>query len=416
MALPTQLAYGSREHKLYRRGAWAAFVLLVIVVGFAYIDVGSLSIGENTYNLSVTRLTKAVSFMVAILGLQVIVGFTGQVALGQSFFFGTGAYVAAWLVADQDWPILLTFVVVVPVCFIIGMILGLPAVRIKGLYLALVTLGMAQVFPSIINLEQLRPYTNGAGGKLLESDLEAPGWIPFDGIAGFLQSLPAVGGFFGDGDLSSREEEGLWKFMLAIVIAGICFWMVSNLVKSRPGRAIRAIRDNETGAAVSGMNLAMTKTLSFGVASALGGVGGVIYVAELGIASPADFSLVLAINFIVGLVVGGVGTLSGAVIGGLVITFVPDWSSATQSAPLIDERLLQGPTGPFILGVLLILLMFFLPGGIVAGFRQLRARFVQVLPPVAPGGGAGAAAAPPSPAPEMTEEEREPATSSTPGG
>lgn len=208
MALPKQLAYGSREHKLYRRGAWAAFVLLVIVVGFAYIDVGSLSIGENTYNLSVTRLTKAVSFMVAILGLQVIVGFTGQVALGQSFFFGTGAYVAAWLVADQDWPILLTFVVVVPVCFIIGMILGLPAVRIKGLYLALVTLGMAQVFPSIINLEQLRPYTNGAGGKLLESDLEAPGWIPFDGIAGFLQSLPAVGGFFGDGDLSSREEEG----------------------------------------------------------------------------------------------------------------------------------------------------------------------------------------------------------------
>ncbi|MEM9036792.1 MAG: branched-chain amino acid ABC transporter permease [Actinomycetota bacterium] len=415
MAFPKQLAHGSREHKLYTRGAWVAFVLFVILVAFAYVDVGTLSIGDNNYNLSVTRLTKAVAFMVAILGLQVIVGFTGQLALGQSFFFGTGAYLTAWLVADHDWPVLLTLVVVVPFCFVVGMVLGLPAVRVRGLYLALVTLGMAQVFPAIISLQQLQEYTNGAGGKLLDSDLVAPSWIPFDGIAGFLQSLPLVGDFFGDGDLSSREEERLWKFMLAIAIAGVCFWMVSNLVKSRPGRAIRAVRDNETGAAVSGINLALTKTLSFGVASALGGVGGVIYVAELGIASPLDFSLVLAINFIVGLVVGGVGTLSGAVIGGLVITLIPDWSSATQSAGFLPERWLQGPTGAFILGVLLIILTFVLPGGIVAGFRRLRARFVQVMPPVIPGAGAATTSAEP-PAEMTDEDEREPTPSSTPGG
>ncbi|MEO1063935.1 MAG: branched-chain amino acid ABC transporter permease [Actinomycetota bacterium] len=410
MAFPKRIAHGSREHKIYHWSAWGAFVLFVILVAFAYVDVGSISLGENTYNISLTRLTKAVSFMIAILGLQVIVGFTGQVALGQSFFFGTGAYITAWLVADQNWPILLTLVVVVPFCFVIGMILGLPAVRIKGLYLALVTLGMAQVFPAIVNLEQLSEYTNGAGGKLLESDLEAPTWMPFDGIAGFLQSIPLVGDFFGDGDLSSREEERLWKFMIAVIIAAICFWMVSNLIKSRMGRAIRAVRDNETGAAVSGIDLARTKTLSFGVASALGGVGGVVYVAELGIASPLDFSLVLAINFIVGLVVGGVGTLSGAVVGGLVITLVPDWSSATQSAGFLPERWLQGPTGAFILGVMLILLTFFLPGGIVAGFRRLRARFVVVTPPTLPG-------AAQAETPEMDDEhDDERAPSSVSGG
>ncbi|MEM8904784.1 MAG: branched-chain amino acid ABC transporter permease, partial [Actinomycetota bacterium] len=217
--------------------------------------------------------------------------------------------------------------------------------------------------------------------------------------------------FFGDGDLSSREEERLWKFLIAVVIAAVCFWMVSNLVKSRPGRAIRAVRDNETGAAVSGIDLARTKTLSFGVASALGGVGGVIYVAELGIASPLDFSLVLAINFIVGLVVGGVGTLSGAVIGGLVITLVPDWSSATQSAGFLPERWLQGPTGAFILGVMLILLTFFLPGGIVAGFRRLRARFVVVTPPALPGAAAAEAVEAP-----VVEADEDRAPSSVSGG
>tara|TARA_B100001029_G_scaffold134159_1_gene113048 strand:+ start:112 stop:573 length:462 start_codon:yes stop_codon:yes gene_type:complete len=136
---------------------------------------------------------------------------------------------------------------------------------------------------------------------------------------------------------------------------------------------MRAIRDNETSAAVSGVNLALTKTLSFGVASALGGVGGAIYVAEIGIASPDDFSSLVAIYLIVGLVVGGVGTLPGAVIGGLIYALVPDWASSTQSISFVPERWLQGPTGSLILGILLIVLTLFLPGGIVMGWRKLKA-------------------------------------------
>ena len=378
---------GTTMHRNYKLLTWAIFIIAVILIAFAYVDTGSIEIGCNKYNLSMIRLNKAIAFAIAILGLQVVIGFTGQVALGQSFFIGTGAYITAWLVVDHHWPYLLTLLVVVPFCFLLGMLLGLPALRIKGLYLALVTLGMAAVFPSIVKLNAISEYTGGSGGKsTADSKLVAPEWLPLNGIATALQKIPLLGQYFGEGDLSSREADRLWKFILFSLVAAVCFWMVSNLVKSRPGRAMRAVRDNETGAAVSGIDLARTKALSFGLASMLGGVAGTIYVMEVGIASPDDFTQLLAINLVVGLVVGGVGTLSGAVVGGLVIVLIPDWASSTESAAFVPERWLQGPTGTLILGVMLITLTFFMPGGIVNGFRKLRARFVQVVP--SPPGGA----------------------------
>jgi branched-chain amino acid transport system permease protein len=380
MERPAVLVQGTPRHQFYRWAAWALWILVIVLIGFAYADVGQFSIGDNSYNISLIRLNKSIAFMIAILGLQVVVGFTGQLALGQSFFVGTGAYLAAWLVADHGWPYLLTLVVIVPACFALGMIFGLPALRIKGLYLALVTLGLAAVFPAVVQLDSLEPYTGGAGGKIVRAGFDPPSWLPLDGVASFLQSLPLVGQYFGDGDLASRDAESLWKYFLFAAVAAVCFWIVGNLIKSRPGRAIRAIRDNETSAAVTGIHLSLNKSMSFGIASALGGVAGMVYVAELGIASPNDFTQLLAINFIVGLVVGGVGTLSGAVVGGFVIAFVPDWASSTTSVPVVPERWLSGPTGTFLLGIMLILLTFFLPGGVVAGTRKLKARFVRVVP------------------------------------
>lgn len=382
-----QFVQGSSGYRTYRLLGWALLALLIFIVVFAYNDTASIELLGNKYTLSLSRITKSLSFVIAILGLQVVAGFTGQLSLGQGFFFGTGAYLGAWLVADHSWPWFATLIVIVPVCFLFGMLFGVPALRIKGLYLALVTLGLAAVFPSIVQLESLTPYTNGAGGKVAGSEFEPPSWLPLNGIATALQKLPLVGQYFGDGDLSSKEEERIWVFLLMLVLTIICFKMVSNLIQSRPGRALRAVRDNETSAAVSGVNLALYKTLSFGLASALGGVGGMVYVAELGIASPGDFTQLLSIYFIVGLVVGGVGTLSGAVIGGLVIAFVPDWASSTSELPGIPERWLQGPTGPLILGVMLIVLTFVLPGGVIAGVRRMKARFVQIIParPTLPG-------------------------------
>ncbi len=376
-----ELVKGTPQYRNWRVLTVTLMVIAVVLFAFAYIDTAAIEIGGNKYNLSMIRMNKAMAFAVAILGLQVVIGYTGQLALGQSFFFGTGAYLTAWLVADHSWPYLATLVLVVPACFLIGMILGLPALRVRGLYLALVTLGMAAVFPSIVKLDSLKEYTGGSGGKpTSNSKVVAPDWLPLDQIAEALQKIPLFGQYFGDGPLSDREEARMWTFILFAIVLAICFWLVANLLKSRPGRAIRAIRDNETGAAVSGIDLAMTKTLSFGLASALGGVGGTLYVMEVGIASPDDFTQLVAINFVVGLVVGGVGTLSGAMVGALVIVFIPDWASSTESVAFVPERWLSGPTGSLILGVLLIILTFILPGGIVAGFRRWKARFVRIVP------------------------------------
>ncbi len=382
------LVQGTSKERTYHWVAWALFIAILVIIAFAYADTGQLNVLENSYSVSLPRLDKAIAFIIAVLGLQVVVGYTGQLALGQSFFFGTGAYLSAWLVEDQHWPWIASLAVVIPVCFVLGVAVGIPALRIKGLYLALVTLGLAAIFPSLVQLDSLDEYTAGAAGKKVNSDLAAPDWVPLDGIAAAFQKIPFFGQYFGDGDLSTKESDRIWKFFLFTLVAAFCFWMVANLIKSRPGRAIRAIRDNETSAAVSGVNLSWYKTTSFGVASALGGVGGIVYVAELGIASPGDFSQLLAIFFIVGLVVGGVGTLTGAVVGGFVIAFVPEWSSSTTDVPGVPERWLQGPTGTLVLGVLLILLTFVLPGGIVAGVRKLKARVVRVVPspPSSPAG------------------------------
>lgn len=396
---------GTSQYRTYKFLGFALLVLGLVIVAFAYSDTGSLTLLDNDYKLGLTRVTKSISFMIAILGLQVVAGFTGQLSLGQGFFFGMGAYISAWLVADHNWGFFTTLIVVVPACFVVGLLFGIPALRIKGLYLALVTLGLAAVFPSLILLDKLEPFTGGAAGKQVGYDFVPPGWLPLDGIVDALHKLPLVGSYFGEGaGLSDKEEGRVWTFFLMVLLALVCFKMVSNLVKSRPGRAMRAIRDNETSAAVNGMSLSFNKTMSFGVASALGGVGGMVYVAELGIASPGDFTQLISILFIVGMVVGGVGTLSGAVIGGLAIAFIPDWASSTQNFPGVPERWLQGPTGGLILGVGLIVLTFVLPGGIIAGVRQLKAKVVRVVPQRPALLMAGAGAQPGSASSPLTDE------------
>ena len=371
---------GTRKHRVYRWTSWLLGATLVVLLAFAIADTAQLSLFGNHYNLGLPRLSKSIAFMIAILGLQLIVGYTGQLALGQSFFFGTGAYVSAYLVQDLHWPWLATLPVVVLVCLLIGVAIGIPVLRIKGLYLALVTLGLAAVFPAIVQLDVLDRFTDGARGKIVDSDIVAPGWLPLDGLANLLQGIPLVGHYFGEGDLTSREADRIWAYLLFVGFASLCFWLVANLINSRQGRALRAIRDNETSAAMAGIRLSYYKVISFGLASALGGLGGVVYVAEVGIASPGDFTQLLAILFIVGLVVGGVGTLPGAVVGGLAVAFVPEWSSSTTELPGVPERWLQGPTGTLILGVLLIALTFLMPGGVVSGIRRLKGRLICVEP------------------------------------
>jgi branched-chain amino acid transport system permease protein len=176
-----------------------------------------------------------------------------------------------------------------------------------------------------------------------------------------------------------------WLYLFTLAIAVLAYLAARNLVASRTGRALMAIRDNPIAARSMGVNTALYKSLAFGISALYTGVAGALGAIVIQYINPDSFHFALSVALLVGLVVGGVGTLSGAVVGGLVIAFVPDWASSTGELPAVPERWLQGPTGSLILGALLILLTFVLPGGIVAGVRRWKARVVQVVPQPPPG-------------------------------
>ena len=380
MKLPTILEEGSRNHRVYQVVMWGLFGLLVVLAPLVFWQTRTFPLGDNTFTVGLINLNFAVVNIIAVLSLSVLVGFSGQISLGNSFFMGIGGYLTAVLVAEYDWPFLVTLLVVIPVCFLVGMAFGVPALRIRGLYLALVTLGLAAVFPSLVRLQQLQNLTGGSNGKRISSDLEVPGWLPLDAIATGFQSIPVIGTLFGEGGLRGRDGDDVFLYFLLVVMAALVFFATRNLRYSRPGRAIVAIRDNEIGAAVTGVNVSLYKTLTFGFSAAIAGVAGTMYAMAIGFVAPDVFGINLAIFLIVGLVVGGIGTLSGAAVGGLVVVFIPHWASQVESVPGVDAAWLRGPTGPMVLGLMLVILTFVLPGGIVAATRKLRARLVRVQP------------------------------------
>jgi branched-chain amino acid transport system permease protein len=389
VSFPKQIPHGSRPHRLIQAGGWSGFTALVVMVPFLVAVPLKPSILGNDYTIGISNLNTAVSWTVAVLGLNLLTGYSGQFSLGNSFFVGTGAYVTATLVQDYDWPYVVTLLGVLPFCLIVGILIGIPALRISGLYLALITFGLGAIFPSVVKLSGLERWTNGATGKTVDSSLVPPDWWPTEGINDFLAALPVIGSWTGTDDLSSRQSTRVYVYFWLLAIAAIAFLLTSNLLRSRVGRAIVAIRDNPTGAEVSGVNLSLYKTAVFGCSAMLSGVAGTMFAMDNRGATPEEFGQLLSIFLLVGIIVGGVGTLSGAVVGGLAIVFIPHWASQTEELPLFGWEL-EGPYGNVILGVSLIALMFVMPGGIVSGVRKLRSRFYVVAPaPVEAGSGPG---------------------------
>lgn len=372
------LPAGSPQHRRRQIIGWALFALVVVLIPFLIADTYSPVIFGNRYTVGLGNLSQAIGLMVAVLGLNIATGYSGQLSLGHSFFVGSGAYLTAVLVNDFHWSYLSTLVVVVPGLFVFGVLFGVPALRIQGLYLGLLTFAVAAVFPSIIRLDEVAERTGGSNGLLIDSDLVAPTWAPLDALTEWLHAVPLVGSRVPDG-LTGRQEEAVYKYFLLVIVALACFWLVRNILGGRVGRAMVAIRDNPLGAAANGVNLAAYKTLSFGISAAVGGVAGTMLAMHSGFVGPDEFGFSMAILLIVGLIVGGAGTLHGAVVGGLAIQFVPLWSSQTQTLPGTDVAL-QGPYGTAILGALLIAIIFALPGGAAQGFRRIKARLMPVAP------------------------------------
>ena len=342
---------GSPEHRTWQAIWWGLFAVVVIVTPYILPA------------FRVSQLNRAIYFAVAILGLNLVIGYSGLIALGHSAFVGIGAFITATLVQDENWDYWMTLLPVVVFAFAVGLLLGIPSLRIKGLYLALVTVAFAAVFPSLLKIDKwgISERTGGANGRKIAERVETPSWL--------------------EGPLRiSDGRHHIYRYWVVVVIAAAAFLLTRNIVRSRAGRAIIGIRDNETAAAVSGVNLRLYKTVTFGVSAMLGGVAGTMFAIDKAFVQEADFGFRLAIFLLAGLVVGGVGTLSGAIPGGLLVVFVPHWAQGVRvnlGIINIDEG---GPLGAAIFGLTLVLVAFFARGGLVAFTRRIRALIIRVVP------------------------------------
>ncbi|HUI18230.1 MAG TPA: branched-chain amino acid ABC transporter permease [Alphaproteobacteria bacterium] len=282
-------------------------------------------------NYHVFQFTLAMIYAIALLGLNLLTGYNGQISLGHGAFFAIGGYTTAILMHRWGVPYYLTIAPAGLLSFAIGVLFGLPALRLEGLYLALVTFSLAVAIPQI--LKYFDSWTGGSQGILLAKPA-APAWFP-------------VG--------TDR-----WHYYLALAILLLVFWAGRNLLRSRTGRALVAIRDHPISAVAMGVNPALYKTMAFGVSALMTGIAGSLAALATAFVAPDSFSPFLSISFIVGSVVGGIATISGAVFGGIFIQFVPNVASdISDAAPWA------------IYGLFLLAFMYLMPQGIAGTLGEL---------------------------------------------
>jgi branched-chain amino acid transport system permease protein len=284
------------------------------------------------------QLTEVMIAGLAILGLNLLTGFNGQFSLGHSAFYGIGAYTTAILMHNYDVPYFLTLPAAGGVCFVVGFLFGLPALRLQNLYLALATFALAVAVPQILKFRGLEEWTGGVQG-LFVLQPDPPEFLPKF--------------------LKITTDQWLYYFTLAVVLA--MFAAASNLIRSRSGRAIKAIRDNQIAAAAMGVNTSLYKTLTFGVSALYTGVAGALSALVVAFVAPDSFNFLLSVSFLVGLVIGGVGSIPGCLFGGLFVLYVPN----------IANSLSNGLAGA-IFGVILLVVVFVIPAGAAGVPRMAR--------------------------------------------
>lgn len=314
-AVPAQ----PRKRGLATPGA-AVFVLLLA---------GAVLLPFVTESFFVFQITQVLVYAIAILGLNLLTGINGQFSLGHGAFYAVGAYTTAILVELVGVNHVLTLPVAGIVCFAVGFLFGLPALRLEGVYLALATFALAVATPQFLKLSPIEHLTGGVQGLVIFSDTFEPP-IPF--------GLPI--------------DAGLWKYFLTLVVGLLLYWAARNLVASRTGRAWMAIRDNPIAARSMGVNVAVYKATAFGVSAMFTGIAGGLSAIVIQFVAPDSFIFTLSIALLVGLVVGGVGFLPGALIGAAFIVFVPNFA----------EQVSQGLSGAFY-GLFLILMIYLAPKG-----------------------------------------------------
>src|SRR4030081_1879951 len=276
-------------------------------------------------NFIIFQMTQLLFYGLAVLALNILTGGSGQFSLGHSAFYAVGAYTSAILIEHANINYALTLPIAGIICFAFGFLFGQPALRLSGVYLALATFALATAMPQLLKLGVFEYWTGGVQG-LVVTNPDAASALPVS------------------------QDMWLYYFTLAITI-GIYIASV-NLLRSRSGRAFMAIRDNEIAASAMGVDVALYKTLAFGVSAGITGVAGGLGAIAVQFVAPDGYTITLAISLFLGMVVGGVGWLPGSIVGSAFIIFVPN----------IAEGISKGLSGA-VFGVLLFLVIFLVPHG-----------------------------------------------------
>jgi len=319
-------------------------------IGLGLIVLISLAVPIFASGFQTLEVAYALIFAIAILGLNVLTGFSGQISLGHGAFLAIGAFTTAIGVKTLHLPYLATIPLAAMICAALGWIIGMATGRLEGIYLGLATFALGVATPDL-----LKKQTDLTGG-----------------VKGL--SLPPVTSPF------SAVTDDQYFYLLCLVIAAVMFWLAANVLGDRTGRAWRAVRDGELAAAAFGVNVGYYKTLAFALSAALAGIAGSLYGLATAFVSTDAFPVQLSIALLVGAVVGGIGTIGGALIGGLLTEFLPIY--AQQLLLPISKDLANAAPGA-VQGMLLLIVLGVARGGVAGlisdGYRRvLQARRPEV--------------------------------------
>ena len=302
-----------------------ALVALLVVAGVLVL----LPFVLSDYNVSL--VAQVGIFFIAVLGLDILTGYTGQISIGHGAFMMIGGYTTAVMSRDHGTNIVVTMVMAFAICFVVGLLVGLPALRLSGVYLALVTFALALSLPQ----------------------------LP-------LKYSTFLGGSAGVTVRGSQVPSNLWVYTAAWACSAILFVLAWLILRGRVGRAFRAVRDSEIAAVASGVELPVYKTLAFGISAAYAGVAGSLFVLALnGFAQPDEFAVFLSLQILVGAAIAGLGSLWGILVGAAFVGLLPQVSS---SVPVIGAE--HGRDVVF--GAAVILIMLLLPDGFAGLLARIR--------------------------------------------
>ncbi len=336
-----------REHPVVART-----LITVIVVAVALIGTARLNSNVDT------DLSLGAAMTIVLLGLSFLTGSSGQISLGNGAFMGVGAFtVAIWANHHHSSPLILVLVLAVVAGAAVGFLLGLPATRLRGPYLAGMTLAFAVAFGAILNV--FGSWTGGDSGLQLPNAENAPHWLTHLYPAG----------------TASLSVNSVWLASLTVVAAGVALFFMANLFASRFGRSLRLVRDNDVAAELVGISLPRARVTAFVISAAYAALGGGLWTIVNNAVTPSTYGFALSVTILSLVVIGGIGTIPGAIIGGLIYAFSNSaigWITAHTG--LSPQGNVASQLNGIIFGALLVLTIVFAPLGISGAIRRLWAR------------------------------------------